>query len=153
MSRRKTSSPNMIFSAVLLAVFGVFLAGVMAWGYIVPETPVPTVPQTTQATVFPVHVETMPATVPPETTLPAFDARRVNFERLIDTQGGVDIELTDREASYLNQNYGWSLAGANHLDGEQSLAYSRIHYLESDFVRTAAQCSCRADGEVPDRVL
>lgn len=59
------------------------------------------------------------------------------FEAMIDYLGGVDITLTDREADYLNEHYGWTLTGAlSHLDGEQALAYSRIRYLDSDFVRT-----------------
>lgn len=62
------------------------------------------------------------------------------FESMIDYLGGVDIELTDAEANYLNNHYGWSLAeGSNHLSGEEALAYSRIRYLDSDFVRTQRQ--------------
>lgn len=62
------------------------------------------------------------------------------FEALIDYLGGVDVELTDREANYLNNGHGWQLtAGTNHLDGAQALAYSRIRYLDSDFVRTQRQ--------------
>lgn len=62
------------------------------------------------------------------------------FEALIDYLDGVDIELTDREANYLNNGHGWQLtAGLNHLDGAQALAYSRIRYLDSDFVRTQRQ--------------
>lgn len=62
------------------------------------------------------------------------------FESLIDYLGGVDIELTDAEANYLNNHYGWTLTeGSNHLSGEQALGYSRIRYLDSDFVRTQRQ--------------
>ena len=62
------------------------------------------------------------------------------FKKLIDILGGVDVELTDRECSYLQKNYGWEFAeGLCHLDGEQALAYSRIRYLDSDFVRTERQ--------------
>lgn len=62
------------------------------------------------------------------------------FESLIDLLGGVDIELTDAEANYLNNHYGWALTeGGNHLSGEMALGYSRIRYLDSDFVRTQRQ--------------
>lgn len=62
------------------------------------------------------------------------------FENLIDYLGGVDVELTDREAVYLNNHYGWELTkGMNHLNGEQALGYSRIRHLDSDFVRTQRQ--------------
>lgn len=62
------------------------------------------------------------------------------FEELIDYLGGVDVTLTDREARYLNKNHGWSLPeGMSRLTGEQALHYSRIRYLDSDFVRTERQ--------------
>lgn len=62
------------------------------------------------------------------------------FESMIDYMGGVDIELTDQEADYLNSGHGWQLAeGPNHLDGAQALAYSRIRKLDSDFGRTERQ--------------
>lgn len=62
------------------------------------------------------------------------------FQNVIDHLGGVDIDLTDREADHLNNVHGWTLhAGVNHLDGQQALAYSRIRYLDSDFYRTERQ--------------
>lgn len=62
------------------------------------------------------------------------------FQEVVDLLGGVDIDLTGAEAGYLNNHYGWGLPdGANHLTGEQALAYSRIRYLDSDFVRTNRQ--------------
>lgn len=62
------------------------------------------------------------------------------FKGLIDALGGVEITLTDREARHLNKNNGWALTeGTNHLDGRQALTYSRIRYLDSDFVRTERQ--------------
>ena len=64
-----------------------------------------------------------------------------DFIALIDYLGGVDVELTVAEAEYLNNRHGsWDLAeGENHLTGEQALDYSRIRYLDSDFVRTERQ--------------
>lgn len=70
------------------------------------------------------------------------------FMDIIDLLGGVDIELTQKEADYLNRrgNWGvdddksWTLTkGVNHLTGSQALAYSRIRYLDSDFGRTNRQ--------------
>lgn len=65
----------------------------------------------------------------------------VDFEGFIgciDTLGGVDITLNQEEAAYLNDS---SLtAGANHLNGEQALAYSRIRYVgNADYERTERQ--------------
>lgn len=71
-----------------------------------------------------------------------------DFITLIDYLGGITVELTSEEAEYLNKNGNWdvetdspwSLAeGENHLTGSQALAYSRIRYLDSDFVRTERQ--------------
>ena len=65
-----------------------------------------------------------------------------DFVALIDYLGGVDIELTAAEAVYLNKNGDWEetlTEGENHLTGEQALKYSRIRYLDSDFIRTERQ--------------
>lgn len=64
-----------------------------------------------------------------------------SFAEVIDTVGGVEVELTGAEARHLNgQPYGWHLSeGVNLLDGEQALAYSRIRKLDSDFNRTSRQ--------------
>ena len=58
------------------------------------------------------------------------------FEDIINTIGGVDIELTRAEAGWIGGNL---RAGMNHLNGEQALAYSRIRKLDSDFGRTNRQ--------------
>ena len=63
------------------------------------------------------------------------------FVRVIDTMGGVDIELSSAEANHLN-GQGFSLsAGMNRLNGEEALAYSRIRSVggDGDFGRTARQ--------------
>lgn len=71
-----------------------------------------------------------------------------DFMTLIDYLGGIDLELTSAEADYLNKNGNWEVedgkpwsltAGENHLTGSQALAYTRIRYLDSDFVRTERQ--------------
>lgn len=72
------------------------------------------------------------------------------FQDVINLLGGIDIELTAAEASYLNKwgNWGvednageWSLtAGVNHLNGSQALAYSRIRQVgNGDYGRTNRQ--------------
>lgn len=59
-----------------------------------------------------------------------------NFIKVIDTVGGVDIELTSAEANRIG---GSLVAGNNHLNGTQALAYARIRKLDSDFGRTNRQ--------------
>lgn len=70
------------------------------------------------------------------------------FTALIDELGGIDIEITEREADYLNdgQDYKKSKrpdefqSGESvHINGYQALWYSRIRYLDSDFMRTHRQ--------------
>ncbi|MCD7859984.1 MAG: LCP family protein [Firmicutes bacterium] len=62
------------------------------------------------------------------------------FPEVIDILGGVSIELTSAEASYLNSNFGYSLsAGTTLLTGEQALNYSRIRYIGTDVERTNRQ--------------
>lgn len=68
----------------------------------------------------------------------------VAFEQIVDLLGGVDIELTEREAYHLSYNNEsgmvWSLQeGMNHLNGLQALEYARIRKLDSDFQRTNRQ--------------
>lgn len=71
------------------------------------------------------------------------------FMKAIDLVGGIEVELTDKEARYLNRRgnwdvednaYTWELKeGVNHLDGSQALAYSRIRDIGDDFERTGRQ--------------
>ena len=73
------------------------------------------------------------------------------FMKVIDLMGGLDIELKDYEANYLNRRGNWDVddstagtwnlkAGMNHLTGEQALAYSRIRYVgNGDYERTERQ--------------
>lgn len=62
------------------------------------------------------------------------------FKGVIDLLGGVDIELTKKEANHLNKENGWSLsAGMQHLNGEQALAYSRIRKIDMDAMRAQRQ--------------
>ena len=62
------------------------------------------------------------------------------FSAAIDAVGGVDIQLTDAEAKYLNNLKKWNLVeGNNHLTGAEALAYSRIRQIGDDFERTSRQ--------------
>lgn len=70
------------------------------------------------------------------------------FMDVIDTIGGVEIELTAAEAAYLNRdgnsgvtdNKNWKLKeGKNLLNGAQALGYARIRKLDNDFGRTERQ--------------
>lgn len=75
------------------------------------------------------------------------------FIKVIDVLGGVDINLTDYDAEYLNNvNKGNLITGTNHLNGEQSLQYARIRYVgNADFERTERQRNVVV--QVLDKVL
>ena len=70
------------------------------------------------------------------------------FETIIDTLGGVDMELSEEEAAYLNKipesyrNYDDCTAGMNHLNGMVAQFYVRMRHAtaaDNDFNRTARQ--------------
>lgn len=56
------------------------------------------------------------------------------FEKIVDAVGGVDIDLTQREANKLGLS-----AGVTHLNGAKALEYSRLRKIDSDFGRTNRQ--------------
>lgn len=58
------------------------------------------------------------------------------FKKIIDTVGGVDIELTAEEAEIVGNG---ATEGLCNLDGEQALTYARIRKIDSDFQRTSRQ--------------
>jgi len=70
-----------------------------------------------------------------------------SFTKLIDYMGGVEIELTEAEADYMNADDLYVLydvqPGLQHLDGMAALSYARMRKAEgdgdSDIVRTARQ--------------
>lgn len=63
------------------------------------------------------------------------------FKDVIDSLGGVTVEVEQREAEYINRTskqnieYGEAVT----LNGEEALVYVRIRYLDSDFYRTQRQ--------------
>ncbi len=72
------------------------------------------------------------------------------FKDIVDTIGGIDMDLNEAEAEYMNSakfvsDMGVQLdrtfsAGANHLDGQQALCYARIRHVgNSDWERTDRQ--------------
>lgn len=67
---------------------------------------------------------------------------RLNFtsvKTIVDLLGGIDVELSYREASYLNSG-GFGLSeGMNHLNGEAALAYARLRAIDSDWTRIKRQ--------------
>lgn len=78
----------------------------------------------------------------------------VNFDMfiaIVDELGGIDVEVTKKEARYINSRDHMTpveaaafseklTAGPSvHLTGAQALWYSRIRYLDSDFYRTKRQ--------------
>ncbi len=83
------------------------------------------------------------------------------FEELIDAIGGVVVEVTEKEANYLNRTWQqWSLTGneltfesgeAVELNGEEALMFCRIRKLDSDFYRTERQR--RVISSVKDTVM
>lgn len=69
-----------------------------------------------------------------------FEVDMASFEALIDMVGGVDIELTAREAEYFQYNWDGSIReGVNHLNGENARIYAQIRAIGNDFARTGRQ--------------
>lgn len=70
---------------------------------------------------------------------------RVNFTtviELIDAIGGVKIDLTEKEAKYINRNTGGYeplVEGTNHLNGDQALVFARCRQLDNDMGRGERQ--------------
>ena len=67
-----------------------------------------------------------------------------NFRKIIDKVGGVNIELTEAEARYMNKyskKYKTNPVepGMQRLDGAQALSYARCRKIDSDFNRTGRQ--------------
>ena len=64
------------------------------------------------------------------------------FIKIVDQIGGIDLEITAREAKEINQRAMTQptvSAGFMHLGGWQTLEYVRIRKIDDDFVRTSRQ--------------
>ena len=73
------------------------------------------------------------------------------FIDIVDMMGGVEMELTQAEATYMNQNFSWDIddgesdywnlkEGVNQLTGSQALSYARMRYVgNGDYERTERQ--------------
>ena len=62
------------------------------------------------------------------------------FEQIIDTLGGVTINVTQKESDYMKTNWGVIVpAGTSRLNGKQALYYSRIRKLDMDAKRAERQ--------------
>lgn len=62
------------------------------------------------------------------------------FEKVIDILGGVEVDITEKEAKFLRKNHQIDVqAGLNKLNGADALWYCRIRKLDSDFGRTNRQ--------------
>ena len=73
------------------------------------------------------------------------------FTTIIDSLGGIDVAITEKEAKYINSKDHMTSVEASafpeeiksgdavHLTGAQALWYSRIRYLDSDLMRTQRQ--------------
>ncbi len=62
-----------------------------------------------------------------------------SFQQVIDALGGIEIELSEEEVSYLNRtNYISDYSnhnlhvGVNHMNGNQALGYARVRYVSKD---------------------
>ena len=79
MRKKKMNPRNLIMSIALFAVFLIFLGGVMAWEYLAVDEVEQTNPQSIPTVAPTESAETAPTSIPVETTLPEFDARRIHF--------------------------------------------------------------------------
>ena len=73
------------------------------------------------------------------------------FIDMVDLMGGIEIELTEKEADYMNRNFSWDVddglddewnltAGVQQLNGSQALSYARMRKVgNSDYERTERQ--------------
>lgn len=63
-----------------------------------------------------------------------------SFQEIIDKMGGIDVEISDYEAEFINSKGAFeAYEGVNHLDGADALFFARMRKLDSDFGRTGRQ--------------
>lgn len=65
----------------------------------------------------------------------------VAFETIVDRLGGIQVEVTQKEADNMREEYYLNIEAGEKviLDGNEALWYSRIRHLDSDFMRTLRQ--------------
>lgn len=63
------------------------------------------------------------------------------FTRIIDDIGGIDVEVTEKEASFINRTTRHTVQSGEsvHLSGAEALVYARIRKLDSDYMRSFRQ--------------
>lgn len=63
------------------------------------------------------------------------------FTDIIDEMGGIDVEVTNEEARFINRTTRHTIESGSsvHLNGAQALVYCRIRKLDSDYMRTYRQ--------------
>lgn len=63
------------------------------------------------------------------------------FTQIIDNLGGVDVEVTKKEAEFINRTTRQTVEHGEsvNLNGEEALVYCRIRKLDSDYMRTERQ--------------
>lgn len=62
------------------------------------------------------------------------------FREIIDELGGVEVEVTQKEADFINRTTRQTVSsGMVNLNGEETLVYARIRKLDSDYMRTQRQ--------------
>ena len=63
------------------------------------------------------------------------------FTDIIDSLGGVDVEVTNKEAKFINRTTRHTVESGEkvHLNGDEALVYCRIRKLDSDYMRTYRQ--------------
>ncbi len=63
-----------------------------------------------------------------------------SFEKAVDILGGVEIDLSEKEAAHVKSNSGVATSpGKQLLNGAQTRAYCQIRYIDNDFIRTSRQ--------------
>lgn len=63
------------------------------------------------------------------------------FEQVVDLLGGITVDVTAKEAKYMNEDVDIRSVkeGTNEMNGKVALWYCRIRYLDNDFKRTERQ--------------
>ena len=63
------------------------------------------------------------------------------FTDIIDSLGGIDVEVTSKEAKFINRTTRHTVESGEsvHLNGDEALVYCRIRKLDSDYMRTYRQ--------------